>query len=69
MTGLYEPLFRRVLFPAYESGLRRRKTLRYLSEYEQSQWRTLEETEALQWRKLKDLVRHCWEQVPYYREQ
>ena len=69
MTGLYEPLFRRVLFPAYESGLRRRKTLRYLSEYERSQWRTPEETEALQWRKLKCLIQHCWEQVPYYREQ
>ncbi|HET6783857.1 MAG TPA: phenylacetate--CoA ligase family protein, partial [Pseudoxanthomonas sp.] len=68
MTGLYEPLFRRVLFPAYESGLRRRKTLAYLREYEQSQWRTLEQTEALQWQKLQGLVRHCWEQVPYYRE-
>lgn len=68
MTGLYEPLFRRVLFPAYESGLRRRKTLAYLREYEQSQWRTLEQTEALQWQKLQGLIRHCWEQVPYYRE-
>ena len=68
MTGLYETLFRRVLFPAYESGLRGRKTLAYLREYEQSQWRTLEETEALQWRKLKELVQHCWEHVPYYRE-
>jgi len=68
MTGLYEPLFRHVLFPAYESGLRRRKTLAYLRQYQRSQWRTLEETEALQWQKLKELVRHCWEQVPYYRE-
>ena len=68
MTGLYEPLFRRVLFPAYESGLRRRKTLAYLREYERSQWGAPEETEALQWQKLKGLVRHCWEQVPYYRE-
>jgi phenylacetate-coenzyme A ligase PaaK-like adenylate-forming protein len=68
MTGLYEPLFRRVLFPAYESGLRRRKTLRYLSEYEQSQWRTPEQIETLQWQKLQGLIRHCWEQVPYYRE-
>ncbi|MET0582205.1 MAG: phenylacetate--CoA ligase family protein [Pseudoxanthomonas sp.] len=69
MSGFYEPLFRRVLFPAYESGLRRRKTLAYLREYERSQWRPPEETEALQWRKLQDLLRHCWEQVPYYREQ
>jgi phenylacetate-CoA ligase len=34
MSGLYEPLFRKVLYPAYESGLRRRSTLRYLREYE-----------------------------------
>jgi phenylacetate-CoA ligase len=68
MTGLYEPLFRRVLFPAYESGLRRRKTLAYLRQYEQNQWRTLEQIETLQWQKLQGLIRHCWEQVPYYRE-
>lgn len=68
MTGFYEPLFRRVLFPLYESGIRRRQTLRYLHEYEQNQWRTHEQTETLQWKKLQDLVRHCWEQVPYYRE-
>lgn len=68
MSALYEPLFRRALFPAYESGLRRRKTLLYLREYEASQWRSVEQTELLQWQKVQFLVRHCWEQVPYYRE-
>ena len=34
MTSLYEPLFRHVLFPAYESVLRGRKTLTYLRDYE-----------------------------------
>ncbi len=67
MSDLYEPLFRRVLFPLYESGLRRRKTLRYLSEYERSQWLDPEALDALQWRKLQALLRHCWEQVPFYR--
>jgi len=66
--SLYEPLFRRVLFPLYESGLRGRKTLRYLDEYERNQ-DTLdaEQIQALQWRKLQALIRHCWDQVPYYR--
>ncbi|HVK50259.1 MAG TPA: phenylacetate--CoA ligase family protein [Pseudoxanthomonas sp.] len=66
--SLYEPLFRRVLFPLYESGLRGRKTLRYLDEYERNQ-DTLdaEQIQALQWHKLQALIRHCWEQVPYYR--
>ncbi|MGY1425058.1 phenylacetate--CoA ligase family protein [Lysobacter sp. A289] len=66
--SLYEPLFRNVLFPAYESGLRRRRTLDYLREYEASQWLSPEEIAALQWARLKRLVEHCWAEVPYYRK-
>ena len=32
-VSLYEPLFRNILFPAYEGGLRRRGTVAYLREY------------------------------------
>ncbi|WP_298578200.1 phenylacetate--CoA ligase family protein [uncultured Luteimonas sp.] len=64
---VYGPLFRRILFPAYESGLRRRNTLAHLDEYQRSQWLSFDEVAALQWRKLERLVAHCWEQVPYYR--
>ena len=67
MTGVYEALFRRVLYPAYESGLRRRKTLAYLREYERDQWLSADELDVLQWRKLQRLIAHCWEQVPFYR--
>ena len=65
--SLYAPLFRRVLFPLYESGLRGRKTLRYLDEYERNQSQDEEALRALQWQKLQRLLRHCWEQVPFYR--
>lgn len=65
--SLYEPLFRNVLFPAYESGLRRRHTLDYLREYEASQWLSPDAIAALQWAKLKRLIEHCWQEVPYYR--
>lgn len=68
MSDLYEPLFRRVLYPAYESGLRRRKTLTYLREYERDQWRSADELDALQWDKLQRLIAHCWEHVPFYRD-
>ena len=68
MNGLYEPLFRKVLYPVYESGLRRRKTLAYLREYERDQWRSADEIDALQWRKLQRLIEHCWQHVPFYRE-
>lgn len=68
MSALYESLFRRALYPAYESGLRRRKTLAYLREYERNQWLSPEQIGELQWRKLAHLIEFCWEQVPFYRE-
>jgi phenylacetate-CoA ligase len=68
MKDLYESLFRRVLFPAYESGLRRRKTLAHLRDYEISQWLAPEQIQQLQWEKLQRLIRHCWDHVPYYRQ-
>jgi phenylacetate-CoA ligase len=66
-VSAYEHLFRNALYPAYETGLRRRGTLRYLREYERSQWLPREQLLALQWDKLQRLVAHCWEHVPYYR--
>jgi phenylacetate-CoA ligase len=68
VSGAYESLFRRVLYPAYESGLRRRRTLAHLHEYERDQWRSADELQALQWRKLQALIAHCWERVPFYRQ-
>ena len=65
---MYAPLFRKVLYPLYETTLRRRRTLAYLDEYEASQWLPPEELEALQWRKLQALLAHCWDDVPFYRQ-
>lgn len=65
--GWYEAALQRVLYPLYETGLRRRRTLHHLREYERNQWLAREELDALQWRKLQALVAHCWEQVPFYR--
>lgn len=65
--SLYAPLFRHVLWPLYEGGLMRRRTLQYLREYERQQWQSPEEIEARQWQALQALIRHCWEHVPFYR--
>ncbi len=65
--SLYAPLFRHVLYPAYESGLRRRDTFAYLKSYERDQWRSFDELQALQWQRLQALIAHCWEHVPFYR--
>lgn len=64
--SIYEQAFRRALYPGYEA-LRGRSTLHYLREYEASQWLSPGQLAALQWGKLSALVRHCWDQVPYYR--
>ena len=69
MSALYEAAFRKVLYPAYETGIRRRGTLRYLEEYERSQWLSSDEILAIQWRKLERLLDHCWTRIPYYRRQ
>lgn len=66
-AGWYERLFRTVLFPAYESGLRRRHTLDYLAAYERDQWLAPEQVAALQWERLRRLLDHCEREVPYYR--
>src|SRR5262249_10523434 len=68
LSGAYERLYRNALFPLYESGIRRRGTLRYLAEYEQNQWKSADELAAIQWNKTTRLLQHCYEHVPYYRE-
>ena len=56
MSRVYETLFRQVLYPFYESSVLRRGTLRYLAEYERSQWLSADAITALQWQKLKALI-------------
>jgi phenylacetate-CoA ligase len=69
MNALYEATFRRVLFPAYETGLRRRRTLAYLDNYRLDQWLPPEHIATLQWQRLQRLLEHCYREVPYYRKQ
>jgi len=69
MSSRYESAFRHVLYPVYETGLRRRHTLAYLADYRRDQWLTAEQISALQWTRLKDLLEHCYREVRYYREQ
>ena len=66
--GLYSKLCRHVFYPLYESGLCQRRTLRYLKEYEKTQWLMPEETRNRQIAKLRNMLIHCGEHVPYYRQ-
>src|SRR3954466_2800850 len=64
----YERLYRGMLYPLYEDGIRRRRTFAYLGEYRAAERLSLDELHAIQWRKLTALLRHASEHVPFYRE-
>lgn len=66
ITTKYEDVFRNILYPLYETTIRRRKTFEYYEEYETNQWRTIDEINAIQFRKLKKLLDHCNQNVPFY---
>lgn len=64
----YGRFFARALYPAWESGLRRRPTLRHLRYLQETQWRSLDELTAIQSGGLARLIRHAFDNVPYYRD-
>jgi phenylacetate-CoA ligase len=64
---LYTRLFRSVLLPTWEVGIRRRPTLTRLNYLERTQWRSIDELRALQMGALRRLLRHAYANVPYYR--
>jgi len=63
----YGKVFKNILFPFYESFLRRRKTLQYLNDADSVLEMTHDELRALQFKKLKALLEHAYQNVPYYR--
>lgn len=66
MMDMYGPIFRHVLLPLWEQGIRRRPTLEYLGKLRQTQWAPLHELETLQSNALRKLVEHAYSNVPYY---
>ncbi|MBL8798966.1 MAG: phenylacetate--CoA ligase family protein [Planctomycetia bacterium] len=60
-------LFSRVLLPAFETGVKRRRTYQYWSELERSQWYSRGELARLQLTALRRLLAHAQTQCPYYR--
>ena len=66
MSDLYGLVFQKVLYPGWESGLRRRPTLSHLKQLLRSEWYTLDELKALQSRELRKLLDHAYRHSPYY---
>lgn len=63
----YGAVVHRVLYPLWERGVRRRPTLDYLRRLRRTEHASAGELRALQLRKLKILLRHAYQNVPYYR--
>lgn len=57
---------RQLLLPAFESGIKRRRTFTYWKELERSQWTSAGEIHQLQLERLRALVAHVSERCPYY---
>lgn len=64
---LYAELVQRALYPIWEGRIRRRPTLDLLRHLEATQYRSLDEIEALQLGALRRLLRHSYDNVPFYR--
>src|SRR5690242_2604257 len=55
---------RHLLLPAFETGVKRRKSLRYWRELERTQWLSRAEVERLQFEALSRLIQHAFENCP-----
>lgn len=64
---MYGPIFRSVLFPLWETHVRRRPVVERWHELERSQWRSRDELRAGQAAALAQLVQHAYDHVPFYR--
>ncbi len=62
---MYEQVFARFLFPAYETLVRRRGTAGHVREYEATQWLSGDALARIQLDKLNALLAHCWAHVPF----
>jgi phenylacetate-CoA ligase len=67
MIDTYGLVFRKTLYPLWESRVRKRPTLAYLKELERTQWCSLDELTDMQGASLARLLRHAYDNVPYYR--
>ena len=60
-------LHQHLLLPAFETGFKRRATLRYWRDLERTQWLTRDAVEDLQFQALRRLIAHAYQRCPYYR--
>ncbi len=64
---IYGPVFRSILFPAWEKHVRQRPVVERWNELRRTQWLSLDELQAMQATALVTLVEHSYRHVPFYR--
>ena len=64
---VYGSLFRSVLFPAWETHVRRRPVLAHMRHLEHTQWWSLDQLHDYQSTALRRLVEHAYHHVPWVR--
>jgi phenylacetate-CoA ligase len=67
--SLYANLVRHVFFPLSLWRRQETKQLRYMKEFDRTQYLSTDELRALQWARLQSLLRHAHENCPFYRRQ
>jgi len=65
---MYGTLYRHVLLPFFDGVVKRRRTLEYWRQAEESQWWGRDRLAAFQWEALRQLLHHAQETCPYYRD-
>ncbi len=66
MTTIYSWFFQRILEPLWEEGIRKRNTLYYERQLNESQWRSQEQILKQQWQDLIRLLTHAEQECPYW---
>ena len=64
---MYESLFRNVVFPVYETWIKRRNIVSDLARLEKQQWLTPAQLRQIQLERLNALLAHAWAEVPFLR--
>ena len=64
----YGWLYRQWLYPAFDRGLKRRRTIDHWQRAEASQWWPREALQAQQIASLRTILRHAWLTCEYYRD-
>ncbi len=61
-------LYRHAIIPAFETVVKRRRTLAYWRELEQNQWWSVGQLEELQFQSLQRLLEHCQQHSSYFQK-